>query len=193
MRFFPLVLLLTFVEELPAQRPFLEGGVATGNVPRALHPLCASARRLRGVGLSARGGLDGGGFRVGATVDFVGRFGVGEAAGCVPRSGISVDSSFAPAGNSATSLGVSGSVPIFEVLELGAETGWVLGHSSWFIGPTIGARFWRIRTEVAARRHVTRYDEVTRDFGMGSVRELSRASRSERSWGAVARVLVAAF
>jgi hypothetical protein len=187
------LVLLAFAEELPAQRLLLEGGANVGTVPRALEPLCASARRLRGVGVTARGGLARGAFHVGATIDLISRIGVRDAADCVPRSGTTVDSAFAPAGNSATSLGINGWVSIKRVLQFGAETGWIVNHSAWFVGPTLGVQFGRVRAEAGVRRHIVKFDEITRVYGNASVIELSRASRSESSWGGVARLLLIAF
>jgi hypothetical protein len=191
--FASLVFFLTVVQELPAQRSYLAAGVSTGSIPRALHPLCASTRRLRGVGLSASGGLSAGAFRVGATLDYIGRFGVGEAADCVPRQGTSVDSTFADADNTATSLSINAWAPAIGVLEVGAEGGWVLNHASWFIGPIVSIQFGRVRSEVAVRRHSTKYQEITRVYEPSNTREISRVARSEKAWGAVARVLVLAF
>jgi len=184
------LLMLGAVTTLNAQRLLLGGGVAAGTIPRALEPLCASARRLNGVGLTARVGLDAGSFQAVASLDYVSRLGVRDAADCVARSGIWVDSAFASAGNSATSLGVSGSIPLNRVLRIGAEAGHVLKHSSWFIGPALGVQVSRIRLEVSARRHFTSYDQITRDYQLGNVLELSRESRTEGSWGAAARLLL---
>jgi hypothetical protein len=75
-------------------------------------------------------------------------------------------------------------------LRLGAETGRVLDHSSWFVGPAVGARYRNFRFEVTVRRHVTTFDEVTREFDPSTVREISRTSRSEHSWGAAVRFLL---
>jgi hypothetical protein len=190
--FLSLVLLLTVVEKLPGQGFVAEGGVNAGTIPRALEPLCGSVRRLRGVGLTARGGFAGDVFRGGATLDHVARIGVRDAADCVAHFGRSVDSSFASATNSATSLSIAGSGS-FKGVFLGAEAGWVLGHSSWFVGPTLGAQLSRFRLEGTIRRHVTSFDEITRDYATQSVREISRTSRSERSWGGVARLMVIVF
>ncbi|MEO7964968.1 MAG: hypothetical protein ABIT38_13780 [Gemmatimonadaceae bacterium] len=188
-----IVLLLSAVQELAGQRPSLGVGVNTGTMPRALEPLCASARRLRGVGLSASGGTSVAAFRVGATLDYVSRVGVRDAADCVPRIGTSVDSTFAAAGNSATSISVNAWAPAIGVLSVGAEGGWVLNHASWFVGPAVGLQVWRFRTEVAVRRHTMKYEEITRVFESPNVRELSRIARSEKGWGTVARVLLMVF
>lgn len=186
-------LVLSMASRLPGQGLFLEGGVNVGTAPRALEPLCGSARRLRGVGVTARGGMAAGAFRVGAALDYISRVGVRDAADCVPRIGTSVDSSFAPAGNSAATLSLGGSVAINRLLRVGAEGGWVVGHSSWYVGPTLGVQFRRARLEVAPRWHVTAFDDITREYGSSGVRETSRTSRFERSWGAVGRLLLIAF
>jgi hypothetical protein len=177
-------------EALPAQELVLSGGLNVGTIPRALEPLCGSARRLRGIGVAARAGVAASRLQVDATLDYVSRLGVRDVAGCVPRSGMSVDSSFAPAGNSAASLGITGWVPLNRAFRTGVEIGWVLGRSSWFIAPVLGAQMRNVRIEVAARRHVVTFDEITRDYGSGTTREISRRSASERSWGAIARILL---
>jgi hypothetical protein len=178
------------VQSVSAQRLVFGGGISAGSLPRALEPLCASARRLGGPGLSGHAALITGRVRLGVTVDHVARVGVRDAAECVPHSGISVDSLFARAGQSATSLAVNAWVPLGGVVRVGAEAGRVLNHSSWFMGPALGAQYGRIHLEVIARRHSTGFDEITRDYGQSSVREISRISRSEGSWGAVARLLI---
>ena len=178
------------VETLHAQRLLLGAGAAAGTVPRALAPLCGSARRLNGVGVTARAGFDARSFRVFSSLDYVGRFGVTDAADCIARSGVWVDSTFAPAGNSATSLSIGGSIPLYNVVHIGAEIGRVLDHSSWFIGPAVGIQVRRVRIETAVRRHSASFEEITRENETGSVREISRKSRSESSWGAIARLLL---
>jgi len=177
-------------ETLSAQNVVLGGGLSVGTIPRALEPLCGSARRLRGVGVSARAGVAASRFQVDATLDYIGRVGVRDVAECVPRSGTSVDSSFASAGNSAASLGITGWVPINRAIRTGVEIGVVLCHSSWFIAPVLGVQTGRVRVEVAARRHVVSFDEITRDYGSGTTREISRRSASEGSWGGMARILL---
>ena len=92
--------------------------------------------------------------------------------------------------NSAWSLGITGWVPLIGVFRTGLEIGWVLGHPSWFVGPVLGAQVRNVRVEVAARSHVVTFDEITREYGSGTTRELSRRPDSERSWGAIARVLL---
>jgi hypothetical protein len=76
------------------------------------------------------------------------------------------------------------------MVRVGAEVGWVLDHSAWFVGPALGARYRMFALEVAIRRHATSFDEVTTDFGPPTGREIARRSRTERSWGAVARFLL---
>ena len=173
-----------------AQRVFLGGGIDVGSVPRALEPLCRYARRLKGVGLTGRAGFDAGPVRLGATIDHIARIGVRDMAGCVPNSGIVVDSVFEPADNSSTSLGISALVPIASVLRIGAETGRVLDTEAWYVGPVVGAQYRWLLLEVAARRHSTPFDEVTRNYASGNTREVSRRSRSEGSWGVVTRLLL---
>ena len=179
-----------WIDHAAAQHFSFAGGVNVGSVPRALAPLCASARRLGGIGLSGRVELSTIRVRVGATVEHVARIGVHDAASCIPRSGLSVDSMFARAGRSATTLAVNAWVPIDEMWRIGAEAGRVINHSSWFVGPALGARHKLVQIEVSARRHITRFDEITRDYGPSGVREISRLSRSEGAWGAVARLLI---
>ena len=187
-----MTILLVFAngELLPAQGLILGGGLNVGTIPRALEPLCGAARRLRGIGVAARAGVATSRLQVDAKLDYVSRVGVRDAAECVPRSGMFVDSSFAPAGNSAESLGMTGWVSVNRGFQTGVEIGWVLGRSSWFIGPVIGAQARSVRIEVAARRHVTTFDEITRDYGSGTTREIARRSVSERSWGAIVRMLL---
>jgi hypothetical protein len=184
--------LFTFLpmQPLVAQDFEFGGGVNVGGIPRAENPLCRSARRLTGPGLSLRGGVTLGSLHLSGTVDHVTNGGVTEVADCVPRTGVSVDSVFAPAGRSATTLGVTGWVPALRLFRVGIEAGWVLDHSSWFIGPAARARYGMFALEVAARRHATSFDEVTTDFGPPTVRELSRESRVESSWGLIARFLL---
>jgi hypothetical protein len=184
--------LVALVLAAPADAQHIEvaGGVNVGSIPRAENPLCRSARRLTGPGLSVRASVALGSLRLGAGVDHVTNGGVTEVADCVPRTGVSVDSVFAPAGRSATTISASAWLPALRVLRVGAEAGWVLDHSSWFVGPAVGARYRMLALEVAARRHATSFDEVTTDFGPPTVRELSRQSLVESSWGLIARLLL---
>lgn len=187
-----LAALLMFVPGAPlaAQNLHFGAGVNFGSIPRAENPLCASARRLVGPGVSARAGLAFRALRLSATVDHVTNGGVTEAAGCVPRTGISTDSVFAPAGTSATTLGATAWLPMSRILRAGAEAGWVLDHSSWFVGPALGAQYRRFGIEIAGRRFATSFDEVTTDYGPPFRGEVARASRVESSWGLIARVLL---
>jgi pimeloyl-ACP methyl ester carboxylesterase len=111
-------------ETLPAQRMELGGGLNVGTIPRALEPLCGSVRRLRGIGVAARAGAATSRLQVDATLDYVSRVGVRDVAGCIARSGMSVDSSFAPAGNSAASLGITGWVPLNRAFRDLEDTDW---------------------------------------------------------------------
>lgn len=130
-------------------------------------------------------------FQVDASLEYVTRAGRYDVAGCVPRPpGVFVDSTFATAGNSATSVGVTAWIPTRTAVVAGIETGWVVGHSSWFVGPVVGVRYRHVRLELQGRRHATSFDEVTREYGQSSARELSRARSSEGSWGGVARVML---
>ena len=174
---------------LAAQQFEFGGGVNFGSVPRAENPLCRSARRLVGPGLSLRGSVAAGPVRLGASVDHVTNGGVTEVADCVPRTGISVDSVFAPAGRSATNVSAMVWFPATRVLRVGAEVGWVVDHDSWFVGPTLGAKYRMFALEVVARRHATSFEEVTTDFDP-PVREISRRSRTERSWGGIVRLML---
>jgi hypothetical protein len=76
------------------------------------------------------------------------------------------------------------------MVRVGAEVGRVLDHESWFVGPALGARYRMFVLEVAVRRHAASFDEVTTYFGPPTVREIARRSRTERSWGGVARFLL---
>lgn len=184
-----ILLISANAEMLPSQTLVLGGGLNAGTIPRALEPLCGSARRLRGIGVVARAGVAASRFQVDATLDYVTRL-ARDAAECIARSGMSVDSSFARATNSAASVGLTGWVSLNRMFRTGLETGWVVDRSSWFIGPVIGAQARNVRIEIAARRHVVTFDEVTREYGSGTTRELARRSDSERSWGAMARLLL---
>ena len=174
---------------LAAQKFEFGGGLNVGSVPRAETPLCRSARRLMGPGLSLRGAVAAGPVRLGASVDHVTNGGVTEVAGCVPRTGISVDSMFAAAGSSATNVSAMASYPVTRVLRVGAEVGWVPDHDSWFTGPMLGAKYRMFVLEVVGRRHMTSFEEVTTDFDP-PVREISRQSRTERSWGGIVRAML---
>lgn len=186
---FPL-LLFTSANLLRAQSLVLGAGLNVGTIPRALEPLCASARRLRGVGATARAGVGIGQLQIAATLDYVNRLGARDAADCVAPVGIRTDSSFADAGNSAASLGVTAWIALVQGIGAGAEVGSVIGHSSWFVGPAVGAQVGHVRVEVAAHWHAVSFDAITRDYGSGTTHEISRKSESQRSWGGVARVLL---
>jgi hypothetical protein len=101
-----------------------------------------------------------------------------------------VDSTFEPANRSATSFSAGAWIPVSNGVEIGAESGIVYRRSSWFIGPAPGGQYGRVRVEAIARRHVTSFDEVTRDYGSGTTHEISRNDRSENSWGVVTRFLL---
>ena len=173
-----------------AQQTVFGVGINGGSVPRAMAPLCAGARRLDGGGLSASAALVAKRMRLNANLDHVAKIGGVSVAGCVPGTGIAVDSSFTPADRSAFTLSGAAWVPVANQLDLGLETGWVIKHSSWFIGPAIGAQHRHVRAEIIGRLHITSFDEVTRDFNSSPVREISRTEQSERSWGVAARILL---
>jgi hypothetical protein len=178
------------IDPASAQQIVFGGGINGGSVPRAMAPLCDSARRLDGGGLSASAALVAKGMRLNANIDHVAKIGVVSVAGCVPGTGVSVDSSFAPADRSAFTLSAAAWIPVADQLDVGLETGWVIKHSSWFIGPAVGGQHRHVRAEIVGRLHINSFDEITRDFNSSPVREISRRDRSERSWGVVARVML---
>lgn len=173
-----------------AQQIAFGGGINGGSVPRAMAPLCDGARRLDGGGLSASAALVARRMRLNANLDHVSKIGGVSVAGCVPGTGIAVDSSFAPADRYAFTLSVAAWIPVASQLDLGLETGWVIKHSSWFIGPAIGGQHRHARAEIIGRLHISSFDEVTRDFNSSPVREISRTEQSEPSWGVAARILL---
>jgi hypothetical protein len=178
------------IDPASAQQIVFGGGINGGSVPRAMAPLCDSARRLDGGGLSASAALVAKGMRLNANIDHVAKIGVVSVAGCVPGTGVSVDSSFAPADRSAFTLSAAAWIPVADQLDVGLETGWVIKHSSWFIGPAVGGQHRHVRAEIVGRLHINSFDEITRDFNSSPVREISRRDRSERSWGVAARVML---
>ena len=182
------VLTLALTQAAAAQRFVVGGGLNVGSVPRAMAPLCGSARRLNGAGLTGRIGLIAKSVRVTANVDFLAAGSV-SVAECVPRTGLGVDSVFEPAKRSATNFSAGVWIPVLDRVEVGAESGIVSSHASWFIGPSIGAQYGNLRLEGTLRRHTTSFDEVTREYGSGTTREISRSSQSEGSWGGTARLL----
>ncbi len=142
-----IALFLTFLSprDAAAQGFTIGAGPGTGSVPRALAPLCGSARHLKGWGVSGRAGFSAGPVRIGGPLDFLGRWGTTEVASCVPRFGLSVDSVFARAKNGATSAALWSWIPVGSLLRVGAEAGTVINHDSWFVGPTLGAQADRVR------------------------------------------------
>jgi hypothetical protein len=173
-----------------AQRVFFGAGGGAASVPRSLHPLCGSARRLAGPTFTAQAGFLARRLRVSTALDFTAR-GYDDAASCIPRSGVSVDSIFAEASNS--ELTASGDIWFIATRLLSASVGagWVPDGRSWFASGGIGAQYRRVRVEFIARRHRTKFDEITRDFTTpGGVREISRSSRTEESWGGVVHLLL---
>jgi hypothetical protein len=184
------LLIAGVVVRASAQRIVFGGGINGGSVPRAMAPLCNGARRLDGGGLSAGGGVVATRIRLNANIDHLANVGGVSVAECVAGTGVAVDSSFASADRSAFILSGAAWVQVVNRLELGLETGWVLEHSSWFIGPAMGGQHGRVRAEIVGRLHITSFDEVTRDFTTSPVREISRTEQSERSWGVVARILI---
>lgn len=186
-----LVLCCSISSSVSGQEGYYAAGVTVGSVPRALQPLCSGARTLRGVGLAAKAGISTRRFALGATVDYFNRLGVHDVAGCVPRSGVAVDSSYAPAGTSASLLAVTATMHVGPVLRAGGEIGKVIGQPSWFAGLPVSVQYRRMGFEFTARRHLIRFDEVTRDYGSGTTREISRMRKAELSWGYAARVMLA--
>jgi hypothetical protein len=173
-----------------AQQIVIGGGINGGSVPRAMAPLCNGARRLDGGGLSASGALVAKRLRLNANVDYVKQLGGMSVAECVARTGISTDSSFARADRSTFTLSAAAWLPIADRFDFGVESGWVINHASWFVGPAVGGQYGRVRAEIIGRLHLTSFDEITRDFNSVPVREISRSDESERSWGIAARVLL---
>ena len=173
-----------------AQRVFLGAGGGAASVPRSLPPLCGSARRLAGPTFSAQAGFLARRLRVSTGLDFTTR-GYDDAASCIPGAGISVDSIFAEASNSEVTA--SGDIWFLATRSLSVSVGggWVPDGRSWFASGGIGGQYRRIRAEITARRHRTSFDEITREFTTpGGVREISRTSHTEESWGGVVRLLL---
>ena len=175
--------------DVNAQQVFFGAGVGAASVPRSLHPVCGSARRLSGATFSAQAGFHARRLRVSTGLDFTAR-GYDDVASCIPRAGISVDSIFADATNSEVTA--SGDIWFLATRQLSVSVGagWVPDGRSWFMSGGIGAQYRRIRAEITARRHRTSFDEITRDFTNPGVREISRSSHTEESWGGVARLLL---
>ena len=172
-----------------AQGVFFGAGVGAASVPRSVAPLCASARRLTGPSLSAQAGLHAKGLRFATGLDYTARP-YNDAADCVPNVGIHTDSVFAPANNSV--ITAAGEVSFMPMNQLGLSVGagWVPDHRSWFVSGGIGIQYRKLRGEITARRHRTSFDEVTRDFTAQGVREISRSSHTEGSWGGLIRLLL---
>ena len=171
-----------------AQRVFFGAGVGAASVPRSLEPLCRSARRLTGAAFSAQGGFDANRLRVATSLDLTVR-GYREVAGCVPRVGISVDSIFGP--SNTASLTAAGDVWFLATRQLsaGVGAGWVPGRDSWFMSGGFGVQYWKIRMEMVARRHRVSFEQITREYTNPGVREISRSSHTEESWGGIGRLL----
>ena len=187
-RFLTILFVFIGAPVLRGQQVVVGGGLGLGTIPRALAPLCSGAQRLDGGGVTARAGAIIGALHANVTFDWITTASVA-VAGCVAETGVQVDSVFDDAGNSAATLGGSISLPISSALHAGAEGGWVLQHSSWFVGPVFGARYRRFRLEAVGRYHTISFEEVTTDFGPPAVTELSRESRTENSWGGAVRLL----
>jgi hypothetical protein len=172
-----------------AQRVFFGAGVGAASVPRSLAPLCGSARRLNGAAFSAQAGFLAKQLRVSADLDFTAR-GYSDVASCIPKVGISVDSIFGPANTAA--IAAAGDVWFLATRQLSVSVGagWVPDRDSWFTSGGIGLQYRKIRAEITARRHRISFDEVTRDFTNPGVREISRSSHTEHSWGGLVRLLM---
>lgn len=184
-----LVLLFGTPARAIAQGILFGAGVGVGSVPRSLSPLCGSARRLNGPTVSAQAGLFVKRLRVSTGVDYTAR-GYTEVASCVPRAGISVDSIFAPARSSVMTVAGEVSFPATRQLSVSVGAGLVPSHRSWFISGGAGSQYRNIRAEIAARWHRISYDELTREFTGQGVRQISRSSHTEDSWGGIVRLLL---
>ncbi len=172
-----------------AQRAFFGAGVGVASVPRSLTPLCGAARRLNGASLSAQAGFYAKRLRVSAVLEGTAR-GYADAAECVPRAGISVDSMYAPGSSAAVTAGAEMWYPATSHLGLSVGTGWVLDHRAWYLSGGVGWQYRKLRVEMVARRHRISFDEVRRDFGSGTTREISRSSQTEAAWGGLIRVVL---
>ena len=172
-----------------AQRVFFGAGAGVASVPRSLAPLCGSARRLTGPTFSAQAGLYAARLRVSTGLDVTWR-GYHEVASCIPGTGTSVDSVFAPAGTTATTAAGAISFLAARQLDLSVGAGWVPDHESWFISSGVGSQYRKIRAEVTARWHRTSFEEITREFTGQGVREISRSAHTEGSWGGAVRLLL---
>jgi hypothetical protein len=184
-----LVLLCGAPAGAAAQRSFFGAGVGVASLPRSLTPLCGSARRLTGPTLNVLAGFHANRLRVSTGLDATAR-GYSDAAGCVPRVGTSVDSIFAQGTNSAVTAAGDVWLVVTRQLNLGVGAGWVPGHESWFLSGGLGSQYRKLRLELAARWHRASFEEVTRDFSVPGVREISRSSHTEGSWGGVVRLLL---
>ena len=171
-----------------AQRVFFGGGVGAGSAPRSLEPLCRSARRLSGANFTVQAGFLATRLRVSTSLDRIER-GYQEVAGCVPRSGITVDSTFGPSNTAA--MTAAGDVWFLATRELsaGVGAGWVPGRDSWFASGGVGLQYRKIRAEFIGRRHWISFEEITREYSNPGVREISRSSHTEHSWGGLVRFL----
>ena len=186
-----LVLLFAAPASGQAQRIVLGAGVNAGSIPRALPPLCASARRLNGGGVSATGVTSVQRIRLAATIDYLSNGGTISVASCVPLPpGVSVDSTYADAGTSAVAISGGAWLRVASPVDLGVEAGWVHDRQSWFIAPALAAQYGRFRLEAVARMHTISFEEVTRDYDGTTVREVSRTEESEQAWGFTARLLI---
>ena len=189
-RLFGLSLLILLIPvPLSAQAFVLGGGLNGGSIPRAMAPLCNGARRLNGGGPAVRAGFLTDRVRVHATADWIQNVTGMSVAECLPGTGVSTDSAYAEADQSAVTVSAAAWTSVAG-LDFGVETGWVPNHSAWFAGPGIGAQRGRLRGELIGRVHVISFEEVRRDYRTSPVREISRREQSELSWGLAARILV---
>jgi hypothetical protein len=171
-----------------AQRTFFGAGVGAASVPRTLAPLCGSARRLKGGSFSAQAGFLAKRLRVSTGLDLTAR-GYSDAASCIPRMGISVDSIFGPSNTASITAGGDFWFLATRQLSAGVGAGWVPGRDSWFTSAGVGGQYRKIRAEILARQHHVSFDEVTRDFTNPGVHEISRAPRTEHSSGWLVRLM----
>ena len=100
-----------------------------------------------------------------------------------------MDSTFGPSNTAALTASGDGWFLATRYLSVGVGAGWVPGRDSWFASGGIGLQYRKIRAEIVARRHSISFDEVTRDFTDSGVREVSRSSNTEHSWGGIVRLL----
>lgn len=172
-----------------AQGLFFGAGVGATTIPRSLYALCRSERRMSGPSVSAQAGFRTGRLRFAAGLDATAR-GYEDAADCVPRTGTSTDTSFAPGSSGVVTASGDAWFHVAKHLGVSAGAGWVPNHGAWFLSTGVGAQFRKIRLEMVARRHRASFDAITREFGSGTTREIGRSSHTEGSWGGLVRLML---